>query len=952
MDIGSIIQQVRESLLVVLDTKRSEDEKEDHARLCVYRALSIHPALGMMKPPTHDLGDLDWYTELGPQLGSLSGLFKKLGQNEHFKRTSLLGESGRRARIMMLLCWVIGHRLPLDRVRQLLSTAVGDALDSTETKDLADALQMLHHDLVQKVLKQIASMIKTRLPLPKERNPFYGEDFIQEDEDKAVPRAELWVYNDPLNGGYTQLRFIMAIKLIRGFRLLDHERYEFDVKHNPTVLLRPMASRVLVPQTKLSLLVVQWTTRNFGLGIKVFKREDIDPDAFWNADPPRRSFPPMPITRVTLELDDTDMELNEGYKTDDLDGDDTSMLSDYGLSLADAFQDWPLEEWIHARFCHVYHLHGWAHDRFVRVLLFSLFSHQQSLPSNDEVLTAIHVAKRFRRRLGDDICATIEPFVVANSMKGWTESGVTGDHPWIPKFRDMSKDERGLTVIFSDAAREVLNLDSIMEPGPPTFYEAYSFLTDPTVDCPDQSDILAIPLVEDSSRRPHFDVPSVDPERCTCSNCVTSQYHLHQDLDHFQMKYLAILSGSNMSGCHAIEMAWDPFMTEAERWVDTFTNRIDCPFELYPNISERRLGIAIVEVLFTLKLNIGVHLDTRQLLRFLTHLRFRHLYPEQFSNDTTELLKDNFAYVMPADPDDENPLDVLSTAGGWLYDLAGGGLDDPNATIYFIPNSETLEIRHISTSIPEIQAIHMPEREINVPTIIPPDHTAMDALTTTFDNMSDLPEPSGIIMELSEDVKHGFSFLGSSREGYGVQLSTTYCNRLIQTWWRPKVEVGRPCLHIPEYGRMTRCSLTSDQVLLQLKPQSESNIQLETSTEALLVNPETIGQGVKSAFLTEHKEKTRHLTAWQAPLEPGRLCIVRCGPKEGPVDPVILLAGSLGMRVYIFHFKECWNCACLRMRALGCTLGIAFGTKVITKCGHCTLADERARRIITELEIS
>jgi hypothetical protein len=86
-------------------------------------------------------------------------------------------------------------------------------------------------------------------------------------------------------------------------------------------------------------------------------------------------------------------------------------------------------------------------------------------------------------------------------------------------------------------------------------------------------------------------------------------------------------------------------------------------------------------------------------------------------------------------------------------------------------------------------------------------------------------------------------------------------------------------------------------------------------------------------------------------LEHGRLCIVRCGNEEGPADPLVILGASLGMRAYTFHFQECWHCACARMRARGCTLGIVTGTKVITKCIHCMVAEERAERIIAELGV-
>ena len=74
-----------------------------------------------------------------------------------------------------------------------ISTTVGDALSTIETADHADTLLQLH--MLRKILDQLAKMIRTRLPLPKERNPFYGDDFAVDDEDKVVPRAELWVYS-------------------------------------------------------------------------------------------------------------------------------------------------------------------------------------------------------------------------------------------------------------------------------------------------------------------------------------------------------------------------------------------------------------------------------------------------------------------------------------------------------------------------------------------------------------------------------------------------------------------------------------------------------------------------------------------------------------------------------------------------------------------------------------
>jgi hypothetical protein len=77
---------------------------------------------------------------------------------------ALLGETGTRARIMLLLLWIIGHRLSEDSVAKLLSTAVGDAIRRDGNQDLEDELQQLVS--VKEVLVSLRKMIKTKLPLP------------------------------------------------------------------------------------------------------------------------------------------------------------------------------------------------------------------------------------------------------------------------------------------------------------------------------------------------------------------------------------------------------------------------------------------------------------------------------------------------------------------------------------------------------------------------------------------------------------------------------------------------------------------------------------------------------------------------------------------------------------------------------------------------------------------
>lgn len=261
VDIGSIIEQIRETLLVIRDEHKAQKEKDDQSRLLVYYALSIHPALEWMRPPSNELGDLDWYTELRSEKPLSWFMFGNVAKNEHFKRLALLGETGTRARIVLLLLWVIGHRLPKDKIGTLISTAVGDALARDNIGPSLDHVQELGS--VNKAMKDLVRMIQTKLPLPPQRNPFFGDDYELSDEGKSLPRDELWAYSLPAESVY-----------------------EFDIRSNPSVLLRRHEERVLIPQTKLSLLAIQWCTKNFGLGKKVLGTADVDLTQFWNADPP------------------------------------------------------------------------------------------------------------------------------------------------------------------------------------------------------------------------------------------------------------------------------------------------------------------------------------------------------------------------------------------------------------------------------------------------------------------------------------------------------------------------------------------------------------------------------------------------------------------------------------------------------------------------------------------
>lgn len=185
-------------------------------------------------------------------------------------------------------------------------------------------------------------------------------------------------------------------------------------------------------------------------------------------------------------------------------------------------------------------------------------------------------------------------------------------------------------LIFSDASKMCHDPESIVCLGPYAFDQVFNFLIDPAALCSVQLDIIEVAALmeRNTSHQTSFDMPNVDPKNCFCGECCSLQQRLEQNYQQnpegFQMKYLAVVARSRQ--CDAFEKAWDPLLTKAELWVETFMYRVESPFDLFPYTSERRLGIAILDTICALDLEIGKHLDTRELLRFMTYLRIRHVY--------------------------------------------------------------------------------------------------------------------------------------------------------------------------------------------------------------------------------------------------------------------------------------------------------------------------------------
>ncbi|PCH40333.1 hypothetical protein WOLCODRAFT_150373 [Wolfiporia cocos MD-104 SS10] len=926
IDVGAVIKEIRETVLAIQSNLKTAKEQNEAAQLIVYRALSIHPAIAHMRPPTDVLADLDWYTELRAPVLS-AAFFGSLGKNEHFKRLAKLGETGTRARIMLLLCWVIGHRLPKDRVEQLLSTALHDALGHADAAALMDGIQ--RHAAVQKVVGDLAKMVKTRLPLPTSYNPFYGPDFVAADEDKALPRAELWAYELP-----------------------EDQRYEFDVKRNSTVLLRGIPGRVLIPTTKLSLLCILWLSRNFGLGHKVYSASDIVADAFWNADPPPSS---------------TQKDLSG--LSDAIGGTSLPATSHLG----DALRLLPMEDWVHERFCHIYPVHQWIHDPILRALLLNSFASDprlEALPSLDRVVEMSKISACLRPRLLPDVWEAVVVYVSASALEMIARHPL-GDQPTQIGTRLMSDTQKCMPVIFADAARMIWTTQHLMQVCQ-AFGEFFVFLIAPHILYPADPKISRIPLIKSVASEMVNRLPPVDPDACTCGQCVALSENAWTRGKFFIDQYDSLISSSDPTKCSALSDTWELAMQDAEEWLDSVMGRCISSIDLLPK--RRRLGPLVLDLLNVMGIPLGSDLDTSSLLRFLTALRYYN----------THHLPDSLAVPLPPSEDligymsaigyfpeftdydfgDLPPtrVQVLSTAGGWLSQMPDSGLEQTETTVSFLfPLPDELRITPMDGAGPMlIAAIYMPRLPPDVPILtIPAPHVATDIDDAV--PLRELPEVDGADIQLHvsflpapgypDPAEAAMLDTGSETElveSKVAQLVACVSGRLIQSWWQPRVIAGRACQHAGRHRQLDRCSFSCADILLQVRYPDPDFLRRTAWFRSTPVRKRSM-EGVPEYFealVSEHKRRTTRLTERHGLFEAQRMTFVRCHDvDESVIDAVVVLAGSLGKRVYIVHAKECADCAIDAMRDNGCTVGIFTVLERFSSCAVCNAQRERAQDI-------
>ena len=667
---------------------------------------------------------------------------------------------------------------------------------------------------------------------------------------------------------------------------------------------------MIIPQNKLTLLLIQWATSNFGLGKKVYSRGDIDPSALWNADPPfideeDAAGPSPPTSEWAFEI---------------FDGVDPPP-HDY------PFQDLPADEFLHVRYCHTYRVHGWVHDSLCRILLFNALCGAQQLPPHADATAAVHVARRLASRLGEDIVKYMEPFIVDGALTEWRNAETSSQ--WAPQFETWSEAERGMTAIFYDAAKLDFDVDY-----PRAVTTMRHFLIDPLSYCPDAADILALPLMSQHPARapPSNTLPPLDPAACTCGECALVESRISRDLNAFGHEYASIADGAAVRGCAALARAWEPVLRAAEEWQEALLGRIATDFAAFPWTYDRRAGPAVLGIANKMRVAVGTHLSVQDLLRFavalgttkldgdgrlfVTAVVMRPLPPGGLGYiSTTPFAEDREPYRNDGDRMDY----VIYAGGGWLDELAGSEVTDADGGIMLLHSTDQLSIEYYSLNPAAANALCMPLPTPDFASHLPPAHDAENSTVVAARSAGSAGgeityRKSIVASNLKSD---GFPLLSvldpgfpSTRGALAALVRVTLCDgRVVESAWKPAVALGAECEHRAAHGRMACCAPTAADLLRAVaRPDDALAAALERNRWDwdFLAETEAADKRCRAALRARREEwqrRTARLRGRGCPLERHRACIVRCEADDGPAEPIVVLAASLGKKVYVIHHR-------------------------------------------------
>ncbi|KAF9061844.1 hypothetical protein BDP27DRAFT_313596 [Rhodocollybia butyracea] len=236
---------------------------------------------------------------------------------------------------------------------------------------------------------------------------------------------------------------------------------------------------------------------------------------------------------------------------------------------------------------------------------------------------------------------------------------------------------------------------------------------------------------------------------------------------------------------------------------------------------------------------------------------------------------------------------------------------------------EDLRIVYNTTRPGKFSAICMPDFRPDYASFLPLHHVlestgigASMSLSSPSLEMENEPEMTIVLSNLHTDA---FPLLSVSSPEYpapkgalAALIRVKIWGRIIETIWKPSVEIGSPCEHTSLWHCMTHCSPTAFDLIQQVPISSlesddntldsslakELNFLMLASDEQL-----TCEQHLLKNKLERLARLGDSLTKAGSPLERNRVCMVRCGINDGPVDSMIVLATLARKKVYVLHHR-------------------------------------------------
>ncbi|KZS96752.1 hypothetical protein SISNIDRAFT_547499 [Sistotremastrum niveocremeum HHB9708] len=656
-----------------------------------------------------------------------------------------------------------------------------------------------------------------------------------------------------------------------------------------------------------------------------------------------------------------------------------SIYDDHAVS-SDAF--------FHERFCTIYPVHKWAHDPFIRALLFSLLSGQDTLPSIDQVCAVFVLAKDLRLKTSNDIWDIIVPLLLTSAAQDFKSAhwGVVS-RAWAPDIKSLSPFSRSMLLIIIDCTKPGIaraqnrDIDSAID----YYVRLFMHLWDTWILGVDEA--WRLPNVGPAALEHQTNnLPRLNTSSCTCGVCSSVEDRLGKRNVRFRRLYWQLIEEAEERGCSALEEAWDPFLEEAESWLEYLCVRIQSSADILG--AKRRLGPLIFDSANALRVAIGSNLSTRLLLLLLATIRSPVVYePIKVLGDLREaahLSKDYIGYLLisrGSDLDDE-----VLVGGDWLPKFDGGNLDEERSEAWMLSKVNNYDVK--CRQLEHIVQLCMPTHpSLDLPWYLPQRHEDLlfedidqKELTTAPEDAS--AEIARVVFEVAYAPIEGFP-LFSIKQGYStsewtqaVKLSTYFSGRLIETAWRPVVFHGRKCPHDDLWQVGNRCSMSTEDVLLQVLPVSEEFAKdleefkkeipdctkyggkcwpdegcccsLNANHKEYMAARDHWQDKYRSFLLEEHNRRTKYLTERSGPFERHIATFIRYPiTRQDLLHPLIILSASLGRKVYMLNYQECWDCAAGKMMSLGCGVGIAIEntSQAASKCRDCEGVVERAERI-------